>query len=137
MQKRAMEFEKLALEKKKVWKDKYAVLPEAKTEEELVKALDGLTAYVLAERGLPVGIKKQASEARPTHFCVPFLVCIYICKYKKRLTILKNTIAHKRKHETTGAGQRYPQGEASGEGEQDLEQERGDLLRAAHLLHQL
>lgn len=59
MQKRAMEFEKLAIEKKKVWKDKYAVLPEAKTEEELVKALDGLTAYVLAERGLPVGIKKQ------------------------------------------------------------------------------
>lgn len=54
-----MEFEKAALEKKKVWKTKYAVLPEAKTEEELVKALDGLTAYVLAERGLPVGIKKQ------------------------------------------------------------------------------
>lgn len=63
MQKRAMEFEKLALEKKKVWKDKYAILPEAKTEAELVKALDGLTAYVLAERGLPVGIKKQVSEA--------------------------------------------------------------------------
>ncbi|KAM3576415.1 hypothetical protein VYU27_001765 [Nannochloropsis oceanica] len=60
MQKRAMEFEKLALEKKRVWKDKYAVLPEAKTEDELVKALDGLTAFVLAERGLPVGIKKQA-----------------------------------------------------------------------------
>lgn len=59
MQKRAMEFEKLALEKKKVWLSKYAVLPEAKTEAELVKALDGLTQYVLAERGLPVGIKKQ------------------------------------------------------------------------------
>ncbi len=69
MQKRAMEFEKLALEKKKVWKDKYAVLPQAKTEDELVKALDGLTAFVLAERGLPVGIKKQVRGATFYSFC--------------------------------------------------------------------
>ncbi|EKU23249.1 hypothetical protein NGA_0714200 [Nannochloropsis gaditana CCMP526] len=59
MQKRAMAFERAALEKKKVWKDKYAVLPQAKTEQELVAALDGLTKFVLEERGLPVGIKMQ------------------------------------------------------------------------------
>ena len=32
---------------------------EAKTEEELVKALDGLTAYVLAERGLPLASRSK------------------------------------------------------------------------------
>jgi hypothetical protein len=63
MQKRAMAFERAALEKKKVWKDKYAVLPQAKTEQELVAALDGLTKFVLEERGLPVGIKMQVRTA--------------------------------------------------------------------------
>jgi len=77
MQKRAMKFEMLALEKKKVWKDKYAILPEAKTEEELVKALDGLTANVLAERGLPVGIKKQVR----VYVCDVggVILCDYMC----------------------------------------------------------
>lgn len=79
MQKRAMEFEKLALEKKRVWKDKYAVLPEAKTEDELVKALDGLTAFVLAERGLPVGIKKQVRGTN-YHLFVMNIMSIYIAR---------------------------------------------------------
>lgn len=60
LQKRALEFEKVAYEKKKVWQGLYAALPAAKTEPELVKALDALTKFVLEEKGLPIGLKKQA-----------------------------------------------------------------------------
>ncbi len=46
-------------EKKKAFKTKVAALEAAKTEPELVKGLDDLTQFVLTQKGLPLGVKKQ------------------------------------------------------------------------------
>ena len=59
LQEKTMAFEKAAYEQKKIWLGRFKELEAAKTEAELVKGLDGLTAFVLEYRGLPVGVKKQ------------------------------------------------------------------------------
>lgn len=46
-------------EKKKAFRSKVAALESAKTEPEIIKGLDDLTKFVLEQRGLPQGIKKQ------------------------------------------------------------------------------
>lgn len=46
-------------EKKKAFKAKVTALEQAKTEPELVSALDEITKFVLEQKGLPLGIKKQ------------------------------------------------------------------------------
>lgn len=46
-------------EKKKAFRAKVAALEGAKTEPEIVEGLDNLTKFVLEQRGLPQGIKKQ------------------------------------------------------------------------------
>lgn len=47
-------------EKKKSFRTKVAALEAAKTEPEIVKGLDDLTQFVLEQKGLPMGVKKQA-----------------------------------------------------------------------------
>lgn len=57
-------------EKKKAFRSRIAKLEEARGEPELVAALDELTKFVLEQKGLPLGIKKQV---RPYVALGPFL----------------------------------------------------------------